>query len=178
MKNDSLSVYNDLEKNRQRLVNKLDSIDPNILSFRPNRDKWSILQVCYHLIRSEELSLIYLCKKIQDSANILTAGLGSSLRSFLLNLSLRLPFPLPAPRRVAEFPENLTWVELKTKWEQIRNGIEQILSELPEGYETKLVYRHPAAGRLTSYQMLTFFRTHIHRHEKQIERLIKEGTTK
>jgi hypothetical protein len=104
--------------------------------------------------------------------------LGSSLRSFLLNSSLRLPFPLQAPRRVAEFPENLIWAELKIKWEQIRNGFGQILGELPDGYEKKLVYRHPAVGRLTFYQMLTFFRTHIHRHEKQIERLIEEGAGK
>ena len=57
------------------------------------------------------------------------------------------------------------------QWENIRIGI---IENLPDGYEKMLIYRHPLAGRLTLFQMLTFFKTHISRHENQIERLIIE----
>ena len=50
------------------------------------------------------------------------------------------------------------------------------LDSLPNEYLNKLVYKHPSVGRLTLKQMLTFFRTHINRHEKQINRLIQNAT--
>ena len=172
MQKDCLSLFYQLESKRQILFKKLDLLDKDQLSFKPEAQKWSVLQVCYHLIRSEELSLIYLKKKIRYDTNIRRAGFFSFIRSSLLNLSLRIPFRLPAPKRVAEFPADLQWQQLKKQWEQIRAGIKTVIEDLPDGYHNKLVYRHPAVGRITLYQMLTFFYTHISRHEKQIERLI------
>jgi len=168
-----LSLFEELEINRQSLFEKLDSINKNSRDFRPDPYSWSILQVCHHLIVSEELSLLYLNKKLQYKSNISSAGIGSSLRSFTLNLALRLPFRLSAPQRVSEFPEDLSWEDLKNRWLKVREGMHQRLSNIPQEFQDKLIYKHPTAGRLTLYQMLTFFKIHINRHEGQILRLIQ-----
>lgn len=175
MNKKTLTLFIDLESNRQTLCDKLDSIDIDLLDYKPNLKSWSVLQVCHHLIVSEELSLLYLNKKLQYKSYIFPAGIGSSLRSLSLNLSMRLPFRLPAPQRVSEFPENLSWEDLKIRWVKVREGMRHRLSNIPEEYQFKLIYKHPAAGRLTLYQMLTFFRTHIKRHEDQISRLLYAG---
>lgn len=174
MHKDCIILFNQLESKRKILFKKLDLVETDLLSFSPRGKKWSVLQVCYHLMRSEELSLIYLQKKIGYDTHIQQATIGSVLRSGLLYWTLRLPFKLPAPKRVAVFPDNLRWQQLKTEWTQIRKGIRTVIHNLPEGYDKKLVYRHPFSGRMTLYQMLTFFDIHISRHEKQIERLITE----
>ena len=174
MQKDCVTLFDQLETRRKILFKKLDLVDTDLLAFSPGIKKWSVLQVCYHLIRSEELSLVYLQKKISYDTHIQPAGIGSVIRSALLYWALRLPFKLPAPKRVAEFPGDLQWPQLKTQWIQIRNGIKAVIENLPEGYDKKLVYRHPFSGRMTLYQMLTFFDAHIHRHEKQIELLITE----
>ena len=176
MNNKWLSLFNDLEISRQSLFEKLDTIDDEILSFRPDASSWSILQVCHHLIVSEELSLQYLNKKLKDKSNIQPSGIGSSIRSFSLNMAMRYPFRLSAPQRVSEFPLELSWTDLKRRWTIVREGLKIRLSTVPEELKNKLVYKHPAAGRLTIFHMLTFFRIHINRHEGQIRKLIKAGS--
>ena len=76
---------------------------------------------------------------------------------------------------VSEFPENLNWTELNNRWSKVRVGMRERLTKIPEDLKNKLIYKHPSAGRLTLYQMLTFFKIHISRHEDQIARLIKAG---
>jgi hypothetical protein len=170
------AIFSELEINRQSLFDKLDSIDDDVRTFRPDAKSWSILQVCLHLIVSEELSLLYLNKKLQYKSKIAPAGISSSLRSFSLNLVLRFPFRLSAPQRVSEFPKNLDWITLKDRWVNVREGMKKRLATIPEDMKDKLVYKHPSVGRLSLYQMLTFFRTHINRHENQISRLIQAGS--
>ena len=170
-----LALFNDLEVIRQLLINKLDIIDANLLNFKPDTLSWSVLEVCHHLVVSEELSLLYLNKKLKYSSEIPAAGMGSSLRSLILNLALRSPFRLSAPKRVSEFPENLDWTELNNRWSKVRVGMRERLTTIPEDLKNKLIYKHPSAGRLTLYQMLTFFKIHINRHEAQIARLIQAG---
>ncbi len=176
MKKEWLSVFNEIEINRRSLFDRLDSIDNDLLNFTPDAQSRSILQVCHHLIVSEELSLLYLNKKLQYKSIIAPAGISSSLRSFSLNLALRLPFRLSAPQRVSEFPENLGWADLKNRWIKVREGMQQRLKNIPEEFKDKLVYKHPSVGRLTVCQMLTFFKTHIKRHNGQIIRLIQAGS--
>jgi len=171
-----LNLFNELEINRKSLFDKLDSIDNGLLNFKPDLHSWSVLQVCHHLIVSEELSLLYLNKKLKYKSEIPEAGIRSSFRSFSLNLALRLPFRLSAPQRVSEFPNTLIWIDLKYRWVNVRDGIKEILEKIPGEINDKLVYKHPSIGRLTLYQMLTFFRTHIKRHEDQISKLIKAGS--
>ena len=170
------SLFKDLEINRQSLFEKLDSVDIDLLNFKPDLHSWSILNVCHHLIVSEELSLLYLNKKLKYKSEIASTGIRSSLRSFSLNLALRLPFRLSAPQRVSEFPANLNWDELKVRWVNVREGMQKRLTTMPEDFNDKLVYKHPSVGRLSLYQMLTFFRTHINRHESQISKLIQSGS--
>lgn len=169
------TIFNTLEINRQSLFDKIDSVDIDLLDFQPDNQSWSVLQVCHHLIVSEELSLLYLNKKLQDKSTIPSAGIKSSLKSFSLNLALRLPFRLPAPQRVSEFPENLDWIDLKNRWINVREGMKERLEKIPEDIIDNLIYKHPSVGRLTLYQMLTFFRVHISRHEDQISRLLRAG---
>jgi hypothetical protein len=176
MKSNLSHLFSELELDRNTIVEKLDTLDQKWLVFKPDSSAWSILQVCHHLIVSEELSLQYLNKKLQNDPDIPQAGLGSIIRSFLLNFALYLPIRYSAPSRVSKFPENLEWVDLKKRWENVREGMKTILDNIPEKYVKKLVYKHPSIGRLTLKQMLSFFRTHINRHEKQINRLILSST--
>jgi len=171
-----LSIFNELEIKRQSLFDMLDTIDNNVRIYKPDAGSWSVLHVCHHLIVSEELSLLYLNKKLQSPSTIDPAGISSSLRSLSLNLVLRFPFRLTAPQRVSDFPERLDWIELKNRWIKVREGMYKRLTNIPEEVKDKLVYKHPSVGRLTLYQMLTFFRTHINRHENQINRLLRAGS--
>jgi hypothetical protein len=171
-----LFIFEELETKRQALSDMVDTIDNDLRTYKPDAGSWSLLQVCHHLIVSEELSLKYLNKKLLSPSTIAPAGIISSLRSLSLNLALRSPFRLTAPPRVSEFPDRLDWVELKNRWTKVRESMYERLANIPEEVENRLAYKHPSVGRLTLYQMLTFFRTHINRHENQINRLIRSGS--
>jgi hypothetical protein len=175
MNNKWHSLFYQLEINRQALFEKIDAIDDDLVKFKPDAHSWSIVQVCHHLILSEELSLQYLNKKLQYNSPIAQAGIWAFLRSSFINYALRFPIRYRAPKRVSEFPETLEWIDLKSRWVTVRIGMRERLEKIPEEYLDKLVYKHPSIGRLTIDQMLTFFKNHIFRHEKQIDRLIFAG---
>jgi hypothetical protein len=180
MQDKTLSLFERLEENRAVLYKIIEDQPEYIHTFKPQSQQWSVLEICYHLIKSEDLSLIYLKKKLHYGTNIPSSGLIASLRSIYLNWALRLPFNYKAPSRVSEFPENLNWVELSNQWLKIRNEMKVLLLDLPDRFENSLVYKHPLAGRLTIDQMLNFFKVHIQRHQNQIVKTIglaKESET-
>lgn len=174
MKIKCLNLLKKMETERQRLFEKIEAVDENQLSLIPKPNKWSILQVVYHLLKSEQLSLIYVKKKLFYKSNIFQVSPMTSLRSAALNLGMRLPIKFRAPQRVAEFPEDLNWPDLKKQWDEARIEFDKIFEGLLPEFEDKQLFYHPEAGRMTLYHMLTFFRTHINRHEKQIDKLIKK----
>jgi uncharacterized damage-inducible protein DinB len=176
MQNFYANMFEQIEKQRLYIFETLDALSEDRLSVRPGDQGWTILEVCYHLIRSEELSLMYLKKKLHYKSNLYKSGISHSIRSFLLISSMRVPFKFKAPQRVSEFPDGLNWPELRQKWEEIRVELMELLQEIPEEYTQLLLYKHPAAGRLTISHMMQFFRTHIHRHIKQITKLVDSDT--
>jgi len=165
-------LFNKIEEQRKKLLGEVGKLTHQQQNFTPAAGAWSILQVFNHLIKAETGSLTYMSKKIQGIDQVKKAGFQARIRSAGLNLFLRLPVKYKAPAVVIAGQEEIYFFENLTKqWDELSSEFEKFLDQLDTVSANKLIYRHPAVGRMNIYQAMSFFYEHVEHHKKQIERI-------
>lgn len=161
-----------LESQRISLIHKLSSLPEENLRFRFSGSQWCVLEVLEHLILSEELSVSYVAKKLQEPQKLQKVSLASRIKLTMVNLFLRFNFKAKAPS--STIPSSNTshsFLELSNRWESSRAHLE-ILSENSSGNLNKGVFKHPKVGMMNFDQMLSFFLAHKSHHLMQISTLL------
>jgi hypothetical protein len=153
-------------------TNILEDLNPEQLNFKPEKDKWSIVQIVYHLFTAETLIYHSLMNFSFDIKNE-KLGLGSRIRSFLTNLMLNSTLKFKAPSsRLEQFPDEIDALALSENWKKKRNGFVDYLKKFREDKLSYRVFRHPVSGKFTLSQTLGFMNYHLKHHQRQIERII------
>ncbi len=165
-----------LQKELRLLFQELKVHSNNVLNKKPKPDKWSTLQVLYHLQVAEEGSLNYVKKKLSFNPELKSVNIGSKLREKTINFYMGLPFKFKAPPHVGDgaIPELSEFWTLVSKWRNQRDELGAFLETIPSDLVNKQIFKHPSAGRISLLGMLKFFRAHIKRHKKQINRNLKD----
>lgn len=158
-----------LEVRRRALFERLEGLDPDLLNRPPGEGRWSMVQVMSHLIRSEELSLSYLQRKVDNPEGLPNVTMKGWLRLLTLAVVLRSPLRFKAPAAAAEVPDNEDPAATRRRWDDVRAGWRSLLEHFPPELRKKGVFRHPFAGRMTIAQTLAFMGEHFRHHEKQID---------
>lgn len=133
---------------------------------------WSIIQVLSHLNDAESASLKYMQKKMQAGDKMQKAGTGNAVRMWLTNMALKSSLKWKAPSYISN-PPTYSLDEIKSKWKETRNNIQQFVSEYPDQWMNKLVYKHPMAGRQDLERAVDSFVYHQIHHMHQINRIKK-----
>lgn len=166
--------FEKLELTRINLTSLFNSIDKQGLTFKSNPEKWSIIQICFHVIKSEQLAIIVLNKNLKLKDNLKKRGFLGIIRDHSLSFALKAKIKFKAPAIVANPPETYDFQELMKKWETIRISLKNYIEVFPEQYLNKEIYNHPIAGWLNLSQTLNFLQNHFDHHKPQIEKRIKE----
>jgi len=166
--------FDELERDRKTLFQKLSNISSEKLNSNPIAEKWSINQILIHLLTSEQLTLTYLKKKSLGIDQLANSGPIESVKMALLKISQRLPLiKYKAPKVLVEnTPSPIPLPELIARWNLSRQELKNFLETIHDRNLHKLIYKHPIAGRFDVVQSLTFLREHFHHHLPQIERLL------
>ena len=162
--------FDGLEKSRQGLMEMLDQLDEAQLKFQPQPGKWSIIQVLHHVQWSEQGACNYMLKK-NRAETLPKSGISSALRSVSLKIALWLPIKYKAPVKAIDPDPNLSYTELKERWESSRKTLKDFLEALPEERTDVTIFRHPFAGYFNIFHVFSFFEDHFQHHLKQIERI-------
>ena len=168
------SKFEKLELSRINLTTLFNSIDEQALTFKSNPEKWSIVQICFHVIKSEQLTVLVLNKNLQLKDDLKKSGFLGIIRDHSLRFALKSKIKFRAPAIVANPPETYDFQELMKKWETIRISLKTYLDNFPEKYLQKEINKHPIAGWLNLPQTLNFLQNHFDHHKLQIEKRIKE----
>ena len=165
-----------LQRELRLLFEELKVHSNNVLNKKPKPDKWSTLQVLYHLQLAEAGSLKYVQKKLSFNPELKNNNIGSKFREKAINIYMGLPIKFKAPPQVGDgaIPELSEFWTLVSKWRDQRDELGEFLETMPEDLVNKQIYKHPAAGRMSLLGMLKFFRSHIKRHKKQIDKNLKD----
>lgn len=147
-------------------------------AIKPSPAAWSATQVVQHLHLSERMAVDYLVAGKNKLESAPSPNLRSFYREKLLCLFLALPIKIKTPEIV---DPNTVYEELPTQqifeeWRQTRLACRSFLSEQPELYFKRLVFRHPYIGKMTVKGMLRFFGWHFNRHRKQLIRALESAS--
>lgn len=170
--------YNKLTLALQDIFALTKGLDTAALNQPMESGKWSAGQTLWHVIRAMELSLDYLQFKLAQPHQFSNAGIGTNIRSFLLNRNLRSRRKFKAPAATANVPEQTTQAALLQYQETQLKRLSAILETFPQALLRKEVYKHPVAGRITLRQMLQFMTAHTFHHAMQLEAFFNNAQRK
>jgi hypothetical protein len=87
---------------------------------------------------------------------------------------MRQPLKLTAPEIDSlGIPEKSNFHYLKTRWLAQRKSLRETLLSFDGAVLDGETFKHPVAGVMDIWGMLSFFESHIHRHEKQIRKTLR-----
>lgn len=164
--------FGELEKRRTELFGRLENLTEENLSYRIKADKWSITQIIFHLVKSEQLTLVAFNKNIADGGKLKKSGMMGKARHLGLSLALKSSLKFKAPEMLSNMPEKYDAKELDKKWGTIRKNFSESLDKVPDSMLDRAVFNHPKAGWLSAEQMVDFLGDHFDHHYRQIINLI------
>lgn len=171
--NKSLEIkFGELEKRRAGLSGQLEILAEDKLGYRVKPDKWSINQIVFHLIKSEQLTLVSFNKNMTDEEKLKKSGIMGKTMHLGLSLALKSSFKFKAPEMLSGTQERHDIKGLMKKWDTIRKNFAESLGKFPDSMFDRAVFKHPKAGWLNVEQMLDFLRDHFDHHNRQIKNLI------
>ncbi|MCH8325908.1 MAG: DinB family protein [Bacteroidetes bacterium] len=171
MKNKFLRKYEILQSDKTKFLNFLDNFNNEMLNLKPNKDKWSLAQILFHIIKGEQYTLISFLNSLKPETKLKTVRIITSIKSFFLNSALKTNFKFKAPPIVQKVPESININELLNKWNELRIGINKVCLNMPKDTFNKGVFKHPYIGMINLNQTLDFLIYHLKHHLKQVEKI-------
>ena len=175
MNNRAKKQFDKIDHSLFKLMEELKDYSHHALNKKPTENAWSVLQTIHHLMLVEKNAHLYLQKKLSFDPKLKNAGILAAFRSFGINFYLNSPIKAKAPVAVSgdNLPEESSFWETAKAWNKQREELNAFLESLPATIFKKEAYNHPAAGRMSIYQMLRFFEAHFNNHRKQIKRTLR-----
>ena len=172
MKEKCLTIFEKLEKKRLDIFSELDTLSDEQLHFKIHPEKWNILQVGFHLMTAEKLSVIYMKRKTHSEEELQKAGFKSWLRLVTLKIAFHLPFKYTAPKQTDATGKDPDYENLKSDWEKVRTQLKSLIENLDETTLKSEILKHPRVGMINMKQTLEFMELHLEHHQKQIDGII------
>ena len=154
-----------------KIFEKLGNFPERALCF--SDQKWSVLEILYHVWLAEISSEKYIRTKIQYPETIINTPLLSYAKAFLTKYFLLLGLTIKAPEITAKFPKKISLKELQDNWLKSRSSFSKLIDELEQKQlADKAIFRHALMGRINLSLTLYFFELHLNHHVKQINKRI------
>ncbi|MEM6396221.1 MAG: DinB family protein [Bacteroidota bacterium] len=173
---------------RTTTATRLDTLDKQLESWlseldtkshaqvnQPGKDAgWSAMQCMHHLLLSETYALQYLQKKLSYDPKIAKTGLKHNINAGLLRLFFMLPMKYRAPQMIAtdKLPPESDFNETAQLYRDHRSDFRRWLADLDPKWFDRAAFKHPFIGRMSINHMISFFKWHFARHQKQGNRAI------
>lgn len=170
------TIYDQLEQQRAEVLALVKNLPDEKFHHSSSPKKWSVAQILTHILVAEQLSFSYMKKKALGIDDLPNAGLKQSFLFQILKISQRIPaLKFKAPKIVLlNTPPPLNFSELVQRWDTDRAELKSFLERITDQNINKLIYKHPAVGKLSGPQGLMFFREHIVHHLPQIRIRIRQ----
>ncbi len=168
----TLKLLDELEKLRSDIFAKLNNTPLEHLNFKDDPAVWSILEILYHIVSTEKLTLISIKKRLNNLEHAKKTGRGSSIRTLILKLALKSNLKFKAPNIVSNPPAECDFENIKKDWILIRNNFREILKTFKLEWTNLSLFKHPYAGNMNIIQTLVFLKEHFLHHQKKIEKLL------
>ena len=163
--------FDRLTQKRKSLLQHLDCLSPEAVSFKAGPDRWSVVEAVEHLVIVEEDFFKQATTK--KPAPPLDPGARSPEKYQTVLKVMRRDIPVDVPHESMEPHGRLSLEELVDIWEDLREKIRRLLAAMTADNQDDLVYRHPYAGPLNIAETLDFIEVHFDNHVRHIDTILK-----
>lgn len=175
MDKQSEKQFKKLEVLKSSIITLFQDTPENILNRNPFENKWSPLQILYHVIRAEQATLIALKRTLKDYNSKEALGFLAPLISLQLKFLFSLPLKFKAPKGVDIIPENPDFGDLIKKWDGVRKDMSVVLQTIPANALNKNLFSTWYSNKMNVHHILVFLVLHSKRHSRQIKNLIRSS---
>jgi uncharacterized damage-inducible protein DinB len=172
MSADLIKEYSEIDVVKNRFLQKAEKVSHQQLNQLPENSGWSAGQVLYHCAMAENATIDTINKNLKENRVQLDSNWKSKYRNALLVLFLKLPFKYKAPKIVSSVPAEISYDEIKKRFNDGSIEFKEVLQKLPVGLEDKLIFKHPFLGLFDIHQTLKFLLEHYLHHERQLDALL------
>ena len=162
--------FEELKSKRNALLQRLESLPSDTLTFKSGPDKWSVVEVVEHLVIAEEDFLKQVSTRTPsfDTKSISPEKYKTVIKVMERDIAVDVPDESLEPQGCS------TLKELLGRWNVVREKLQEFLGGINSGNNDELVYRHPFAGPLDIQQTLNFIDVHFDNHMRHITRILAE----
>jgi len=170
---DIQAQYDSLKLKLEALLQRLDSLTGETLSFKAGPDKWSIIQVIEHLVIAEKGLLEQLSANIP--ASTLDPDAATPEKHQTVIKVMERDIEVDVPHESLEPHGNMALEDLRKQWNDIRKKLPGLLSAIKPEKKDDPVFQHPYGGPLNIADTLQFFEIHFDNHMRHIDRILAQA---
>lgn len=163
------SRFDELERQRRALLDRLLAHTPAQLAFQPAPGAWSLAQLMQHLVLVEEGTLMFLEKKAPRPAASRT--LRDRLKWAVFSRVSPMPVRVKTPTDLVVPRAEATVESLVQRWDAARARLTEYLERVDDAAMPLIVFKHAIGGPLPILETLDFLGLHLRHHEHQIRRI-------
>jgi hypothetical protein len=167
---DILEAYHRLAGKREEFMQRLGSLENEILSFKAGPDKWSIVEVVEHLVIAEADLIEQLRAEVQSPPLDIESRSAKKFQTVIKVMERDIE--VDVPHESMEPRGRMTLEDLLSQWDVIRKTLQGLLAGIKKENKDDMVYRHPYAGPLAISETLHFFEVHYDNHMRQIDKIL------
>jgi len=165
--------YDSFKLKFEALLQRLDSLTGEKLSFKVGPDKWSIVEVVEHLVIAEEGLVKELSTNIPDST--LDPEAKTPDKHQIVIKVMERDIEVDVPHESLEPHGRIALEDLLNQWKNYREKLPVLLTEIKPEKQEDPVFRHPYGGPLDISDTLQFFEVHFDNHMRHIDRILAQA---
>ena len=165
MLTDLQQQFDQLEASRLSLIRNVRALDAHTLNYKPEPERWSILQDIQHMVLAEQKTAL----KVETAA--VSGDKNPEMLAMVLQvLDQDVVVDVPDPDMVPDGEASLE--DLIRAWGQARKRLHAFLETCGPDDLDAPVSHHAIAGSLTVVECLRLLASHFHHHRRRIEATI------
>jgi hypothetical protein len=164
--------YDSLKVKFEALLQRLDTLPDETLSFKAGPDQWSVVEVVEHLVIAETGLLEELSTNIP--ASTLDPAAKTPEKHQRVIKVMERDIEVDVPHESLEPHGRIPLEDLLSRWNGIRQKLPGLLAGIRPENEDDPVFRHPYGGPLDIADTLQFFEVHFDNHMRHIDRILAQ----
>jgi len=165
--------HDSLKLKLEALLQRLESLPGESLSFKAGPDKWSVVEIIEHLVIAEKSLLEQLSAHIPVS-RLDPAAKTPEKHQTVIKVMAR-DIEVDVPHESLEPHGNIALEDLINQWNNIRAKLPGLLAEIKPEKKDDPVFQHPYGGPLDITDTLQFFEVHFDNHMRHIDRILAQA---
>lgn len=162
-------LLDQIDAQRNAILSDVAALSPDGQRWRAEAATWTALEVLEHLVLAERVVLGDLQTAAGRPEYVISGA--HRIRAAIVWLVLRFGVRVRVPAEEMLPKGQHSFPELRTTWEAQHHALRKLVTRLDTRALQRMIFRHPIAGPLNTWQALRLLIAHLGTHQRQLQRI-------